>query len=323
MYAFGVDIGGTGVKAGIVDENGKIVVKSSIATDRSLDYKIIVKQIAQQLKDLAEKGGVDIRDIAGIGIGCPGAINGKKGTVDYSNNLCWSDVPLLAELKKYIDLPSKISNDANVAALGETVFGAGKNYSDTVFITLGTGVGGGVVIENKLFEGNESKGTELGHTVIVHGGELCTCGRRGCLESYASATALIRDTKVAMRKDKNSAMWDYVGGDIEKVDGKTAFECSKKGDYSAKKVVDDYLEYLGEGLCNFINIFRPQAIILGGGVCAQGEYLTNPLKRFIKDFSYGGDKSPSVDLLIATLGNDAGLIGAASLILGGGVETLV
>lgn len=118
-------------------------------------------------------------------------------------------------------------------------------------------------------------------------------------------------------------MWDYVGGDIEKVDGKTAFECSKKGDYSAKKVVDDYLEYLGEGLCNFINIFRPQAIILGGGVCAQGEYLTNPLKRFIKDFSYGGDKSPSVDLLVATLGNDAGLIGAASLILGGGVETLV
>ena len=184
-------------------------------------------------------------------------------------------------------------------------------------------MGGGVVIENKLFEGNESKGTELGHTVIVHGGELCTCGRRGCLESYASATALIRDTKVAMRKDKNSAMWDYVGGDIEKVDGKTAFECSKKGDYSAKKVVNDYLEYLGEGLCNFINIFRPQAIILGGGVCAQGEYLTNPLKRFIKDFSYGGDKSPSVDLLVATLGNDAGLIGAASLILGGGVETLV
>ena len=323
MYAFGVDIGGTGVKAGIVDEKGNIVVKSSIATDRSLDYRIIVKQIAQQLKDLAEKGGVDFRDIAGIGIGCPGAVNGKKGPVDYSNNLCWSDVPLLDELKKYIDLPSKVSNDANVAALGETVFGAGKKYSDTVFITLGTGVGGGVVIENKLFEGNESKGTELGHTVIVHGGELCTCGRRGCLESYASATALIRDTKVAMRKDKNSAMWDYVGGDIEKVDGKTAFECAKKGDYSAKKVVDDYLEYLGEGLCNFINIFRPQAIILGGGVCAQGEYLTNPLKRFIKDFSYGGDKSPSVDLLIATLGNDAGLIGAASLILGGGVETLL
>lgn len=323
MYAFGVDIGGTGIKAGIVDDCGKVIVKSSIPTDRSLDYKIIVAQIADQLKALCDKSGIALNDIAGVGIGCPGAINSKKGTVDYSNNLCWSDVPLLEELRKYISLPSKVSNDANVAALGETVFGAGKDYSDTVFITLGTGVGGGVVIDNKLFEGNESKGTELGHTVIVRGGELCTCGRRGCLESYASATALIRDTKVAMRKDKSSKMWNYVDGSLDKVDGKTAFECAKQGDYSAQKVVEDYLEYLGEGLCNFINIFRPQAIILGGGVCAQGEYLIAPLRRFIKDFSYGGDKSPSVDLLIATLGNDAGLIGAASLILGGGVQTLL
>lgn len=323
MYVFGVDIGGTGVKAGIVDDSGKIVIKSSIPTDKGHDYKVIVKDIGNQLIKLSEDSGIPLSEISGVGIGCPGAINSKKGTVDYSNNLYWTDVPLLAELKKYVDLPSKVSNDANVAALGETVFGAGKNYHDTVFITLGTGVGGGVVIENKLFEGNESKGTELGHTVIVRGGELCTCGRRGCLEAYASATALIRDTKVAMRKDKSSLLWQFVGGDIEKVDGRAAFECAKQGDYAAQKVVDDYLEYLGEGLCNFINIFRPQAIILGGGVCAQGEYLTAPLKRFIKDFSYGGDKSPSVELLIASLGNDAGLIGAASLILDGGVDSLL
>lgn len=322
MYVFGVDIGGTGVKSGIVDDKGKIIIKSSVPTDKGHDYKIVVKDIAEQLKKLSADSGIALSEISGIGIGCPGAINSQKGTVDYSNNLEWVDVPLLGELKKYIDLPSKVSNDANVAALGETVFGAGKNYHDTIFVTLGTGVGGGVVIDNKLFEGNESKGTELGHMVVMHGGELCTCGRRGCLEAYASATALIRDTKVAMRKDKSSMMWDYVGGDINKVDGKTAFECSKKNDYSAQKVVDDYLEYLGEGLCNFINIFRPQAIILGGGVCAQGEYLTKPLKRFIKDFAYGGDKSPSVELLIASLGNDAGLIGAASLMLGGGVESL-
>jgi ROK family protein len=323
MYAFGVDIGGTGIKSGIVDDGGKIIIKASIPTDRSFDYRVIVSDIAAQLKSLCKESGIALGDIAGVGIGCPGAVNSRSGTVDYANNLYWSDVPLLEELKKYIDLPSKVSNDANVAALGETVFGAGREYSDTVFITLGTGVGGGVVIDNKLFEGNESKGTELGHTVIVHGGELCTCGRRGCLESYASATALIRDTKVAMRKDKGSLMWDFVGGDLDKVDGRTAFECSKKGDYSARKVVDDYIEYLGEGLCNFINVFRPQAIILGGGVCAQGEYLTAPLRRYIKDFSYGGDKAPSVELLIASLGNDAGLIGAASLILGGGVETLL
>lgn len=315
MYVFGVDIGGTGVKAGIVDESGRIVIKSSIPTDRGHDYKVIVKDIAEQLKKLASDSGVSMDEIKAIGVGCPGAINSKKGTVDYSNNLHWESVPFLAELKKHIDLPSAISNDANVAALGETKFGAGKEYSDTVFITLGTGVGGGVVIGGKLFEGNESKGTELGHTVIVRGGELCTCGRRGCLEAYASATALIRDTKVAMKKDKRSKMWDFVNGDIEKVDGRTAFECSKMGDYSAKKVVDDYIESLGEGLCNFANVFRPEAIILGGGVCAQGEYLTAPLRQFLTNYCYGGEHSPEVKLLIATLGNDAGLIGAASLVV--------
>lgn len=315
MYAFGVDIGGTGIKAGIVDEKGAVAIKSSIVTDRGYDYRKIAADIAGQLRSLSAESGIAISETAGIGVGCPGAINSKKGTVDYSNNIRWEDVPFLAELRKHIDLPSRISNDANVAALGETLFGAGKEYDDTVFITLGTGVGGGVVIGGKLFEGNEGKGTELGHMVIVRDGELCTCGRRGCLEAYASATALIRDTKVAMNKNKTSAMWDYVGGDLGKVDGRTAFECAKQGDRPAQKVVEEYLEYLGEGLCNFINIFRPQAIILGGGVCAQGEYLVAPLRNFIHNFAYGGEHSPSVDLRIATLGNDAGLIGAAALIL--------
>lgn len=315
MYAFGVDIGGTGIKAGIVDEKGAVAIKSSIVTDRGYDYRKIAADIAGQLRSLSAESGIAIGETAGIGVGCPGAINSKKGTVDYSNNIRWEDVPFLAELRKHIDLPSRISNDANVAALGETLFGAGKEYDDTVFITLGTGVGGGVVIGGKLFEGNEGKGTELGHMVIVRDGELCTCGRRGCLEAYASATALIRDTKVAMNKNKTSAMWDYVGGDLGRVDGRTAFECAKQGDRPAQKAVEEYLEYLGEGLCNFINIFRPQAIILGGGVCAQGEYLVAPLRNFIHNFAYGGEHSPSVDLRIATLGNDAGLIGAAALIL--------
>lgn len=322
MYVFGVDIGGTGIKAGIVDGNGSIAVKSSIPTDRSLDPEKIASDIAAQLLELSERARIPVSEISGIGVGCPGAIDGERGTVDYSNNLRWEEVPLLKLIRKHIDLPSRISNDANVAALGETVFGAGREYSDTVFVTLGTGVGGGVVIENKLFEGNRSKGTELGHMVVMHDGELCTCGRRGCLEAYASATALIRDTKVAMRKDKSSRMWEFVGGDLDAVDGRTAFECAKKGDYSAKKVVDNYIEYLGEGLCNFINIFRPKAIILGGGVCAQGDYLLRPLRRFIKDFAYGGEHSPSVELLIATLGNDAGILGAAAMMMGEGVGTL-
>ncbi|MBQ8882060.1 MAG: ROK family glucokinase [Clostridia bacterium] len=321
MYAFGVDLGGTGVKSGIVNERGEIVIKSTIKTDPSHDYRIIMHDIANQLKDLASRADIPMDQIKGVGIGSAGAINSRAGRVDYWSNLNWVEVPVVEELSKYIDLPIKITNDANAAALGETVFGSGKEYHDTIFITLGTGVGGGVIIENKLFEGNESKGTELGHMVIRSGGELCTCGRRGCLEAYASATALIRDTKIAMKKDKTSMMWQFVYGDLDKVDGRTSFECAKMGDYTAKKVVEQYLEYLGEGLCNFINIFRPQAIILGGGICAQGEFLTTPLKRFIRDFSYGGE-SPKVELLVASLGNDAGLIGGATLVFSGDVDTL-
>ena len=280
MYVFGVDIGGTGVKSGIVDEQGKIVVKSSIKTDRSRDYKAIIKDIGAQLIALAEEAKIPMSELTGVGIGCPGAIDSARGIVDYSCNLCWKN--------------------ANVA-----------------------GVGGGVIIENKLFEGYRSKGAELGHMVIVKGGEPCACGRRGCMEAYASATALIRDTKRAMEKDKTSAMWDFVGGSLDAVDGRTSFECAKKGDKAAMEVVENYVKYLGEGVCNFINIFRPQAVILGGGVCAQGEYLLKPLREFVKANTYGGDTVPETEITVATLGNDAGLIGAASLMLGGGVETLL
>ena len=195
------------------------------------------------------------------------------------------------------------------------MFGTGKDYRDVIFITLGTGVGGGVIIDNKLFEGYLSKGAELGHMVINVDGELCGCGRRGCMEAYCSATALIRDTKRAMQADKESAMWQYVGGDPEKVDGKTAFECSKKGDASAKRVIDAYIKYLGEGLSNFVNIFRPQAIILGGGVCAQGDYLVKPVQKYVDEHTYGEDLAPRTLILTATLGNDAGLVGAASLVM--------
>lgn len=321
MYAFGVDLGGTGVKSGIVNQFGEIIIKSTIKTDPGHDYRVIMHDIANQLKDLATRANISMDNIVGVGIGSAGAINSQQGRVDYWSNLNWVEVPVVAELAKYIDLPIKITNDANAAALGEHIFGSGREFHDTVFITLGTGVGGGVIIENKLFEGNESKGAELGHMVIRGGGELCTCGRRGCLEAYASATALIRDTKVAMKKDKTSMMWQFVYGDLNKVDGRTPFECAKMGDYTAKRVVDDYIEYLGEGLCNFINIFRPQAIILGGGICAQGEFLTTPLRRFMRDYSYGGE-SPKVELRVAELGNDAGLIGAASLIFNSNLDVL-
>lgn len=315
MYYVGIDLGGTNIKTGIVNEQGKIIAKSSIPTkgDRTADE--VAFDMSFEVLNLVKSHGISMDELVGVGIGSPGAINSGAGIVDYSPNLGWYNVPIAELILKRVKKPVKVSNDANVAALGETLFGVGKGYKDTILITLGTGVGGGIVLGGKLFEGNESKGAELGHEVIVVNGEPCACGRRGCFEAYSSATALIRETKEAMLRDRGSKMWDFVGGDIDKVDGRTAFETEKQGDASAQLVVDNYVLYLSEGLLNLCNIFRPQAIMLGGGVCAQGDNLLNRLKKRMQAMHYGYQGTPPVNLLIASLGNDAGIIGAAALLM--------
>ena len=310
MYCVGIDIGGMSVKVGVVDRDGNILRKGKVVTDVAGGSHKIVADIAGLVRELADPKD---RDFVGIGIGCPGAINSATGTVDRAYNLNWENVQLAELLARHINKPIKVSNDANVAALGETTFGVGRIYSNTIFLTLGTGVGGGIIIDNKLYEGNESKGAELGHMVLVVDGEPCTCGRNGCMEAYCSATALIRETKAAMQRDKKSLMWEY-SKTLDEVNGKTAFECSKQGDKTANEVVDNYIKYLGEGMLNFANVFRPQAIILGGGVCAQGDYLIDKLKVYCKTRNYGFKGTPRFDILAAQLGNDAGIIGAASLI---------
>ena len=310
MYCIGVDIGGMSVKVGVVDRDGHIVKKDRVVTDVAAGAHKIIVDIAELIKSMID---INDRDFLGIGIGCPGAINSVTGTVDRAFNLGWYKVPLAEELARIINKRIKVSNDANVAALGEAMYGSGRTYSDTIFLTLGTGVGGGIILNGKLYEGNESKGAELGHTVIALDGEQCSCGRRGCMEAYCSATALIRDTKRAMEADRSSKMWEFEGS-LDGVDGRTAFECSKQGDKAAIAVVDNYIKYLGEGMLNFANIFRPQAIILGGGVCAQGDYLVYKLKDYCKDRNYGFADTPRFDILTASLGNDAGIIGAAGLI---------
>ncbi len=316
MYCVGIDIGGMSIKAGVVDENGKIKKHGRVVTDVDGGAEKIADDIAGLVSSLADFSDPDF---AGVGVGSPGAIDSAHGIVNRAYNLKWTDVPLADMLYKRLrNKPVKMSNDANVAALGETVYGAGKAYSDTVTITLGTGVGGGIVIDNKLYEGYGSKGAELGHMVIVVDGEQCSCGRRGCMEAYCSATALIRDTKKAMLENKSSAMWKF-SPSLDDVDGRTAFECSKSGDKSAVAVVDNFVKYLGEGMLNFANIFRPQAIILGGGVCAQGKYLTDKLDAYCKARNYGFEGVPKFDIAVAELGNDAGIIGAAALILADGV----
>jgi glucokinase len=311
MVFTGIDLGGTNIKGGIFDGEN-VLVKDEITTG-DLKAESVIKNIAALIKKMLEKTGLALDSIAAIGAGVPGMIDAENGIVIYNNNLGWLNVNFGKILQKELgkDIPVFVSNDANVAALGESEFGAAKEYSDSVMITLGTGVGGGVIINNKIFEGNMGAGAELGHMVIRMGGEKCTCGRKGCFESYCSATALIRQTVKAMKKHSNSQLWDLCGGNVDKVNGKTAFDAYYT-DKTAKKVVDNYITYLAEGLCNLANIFRPQAIILGGGISKQGEMLVNLVRKKFDKRLYGTKLGPQVEIRIATLRNDAGFLGAAA-----------
>ena len=306
----GIDIGGTAVKGILMGEDGTVLKRSSIPTLATRPFEDVAERIGEQVLALAEGEKVEA-----VGVGCPGTIDGARGIVHYSNNLYWKDAPLAEVLRQKVGVPVKLANDANAAALGEYRFGAGKTFTDVALVTLGTGVGSGIIIGGKLFEGCNGKGTEVGHTMLVSNGVQCTCGRRGCFEAYASATALVRQTTFAMLTDRRSSMWDFVGGDLNKVDGRVSFECAKAGDATAKHVVDDYLFYVGAGLTNIVNTFGSQAVILGGGVCAQGSALTTPVFRHVNAHRYGGERGPVTSILTAKLGNDAGTFGAAGLVM--------
>ena len=314
-YYVGIDLGGTFIKGGIVDEAGKILLVDKTPTEKKKGCDGadgVAANIAALVKSLLERQNLTTKDVVGIGMGAPGMIDSTTGVVLYWSNMGWKDFELGAKLEKLTGLPVKIANDANVAALGEVKFGAARKFNSAVMITLGTGVGGGIVVDGKLVEGNKGAGAELGHSVIVVDGEQCTCGRKGCLEAYASATALIRNTKRAMEAHKDSKMWEI--GSIENVDGKTAFDYRKKDEY-AKEVVDSYIKHLACGLVNFANVFRSEVIILGGGVCAEGDNLVKPLQAIVDREIFAGKIGPQVPIVTAELGNSAGLLGAAALLM--------
>jgi len=311
-YYLGIDVGGTFVKGALVNENGDILTNGKIPTDSKVGGEKIIYDIADFCKSLVSSYGIELSAVQGIGMGVPGIADGENGVIVYVPKLKWHDFRGAELLTKLTGLPVRLSNDANAAALGETKFGAGRQYRNTVMITLGTGVGGGVIIDGKLFEGNCGAGAELGHTVIVAGGEKCSCQRRGCLEAYASATALIRDTRRAMQNNPTSKLWSV--GSLEKVDGKLAFDYYDT-DADAKRVVDNYIEKLAMGITNFANIFRPEAIILGGGVCAQGKNLTEPIEKIVNEELFASDVAPRVPIIVAELGNNAGSLGAAALVM--------
>ncbi len=312
MKAFiGVDIGGMTIKGIVLDVNGNNLCEGVITTGCEVSAEQMCANIVELVNDMLKRSGCD-RNTTAVGIGCPGCIDSANGVVLFAGNLGLKNFPLVRRIEELLEMPVKITNDANAAALGEARFGAGKEYSDSVLITLGTGVGGGVIIGDRLYEGFRSAGTELGHTVIVCDGRPCTCGRRGCFEAYSSATALMRDTRNAMKAHPESKMWGKYTP--ETVSGRTAFEYAGC-DAAAKEVVDNYVKYLACGITNMANIFRPGVVMLGGGVSKQGERLTKPLQKLVDAEIFSGTDYAPVKVTVASLGNKAGAYGAAALFM--------
>ncbi len=312
MYNIGIDLGGTNIKVGVVDDNFNIVGKSNIKTNLPRPENEIADSIAEGVKLACEDAGITVADISSIGIGTPGVADRNTGIVLYSCNLGFNNTNLGGLLKERLGTDIYVENDANVAAYGEVLGGAGKGYRNVVVITLGTGVGGGIITDGQIYTGFNFCGGELGHTVIEYNGRQCGCGRKGCFEAYSSATALINATKKAMEENKDSKMWE-IAGSIENVDGKTAFDGMRANDKTAKAVVEEYLNYLGCGLVNVVNTFQPEMLLIGGGICKEGKNLTDHLEEYIKRESYCINPEKSTKLGICQLGNDAGIVGAANL----------
>ena len=311
MIAIGIDIGGMSIKGAAVDSNGRVYEKFSMPFIKGEPGEETIRKLTEIVKEYIAANGLENK-IVGIGLGSPGTLDIKNGIVNYANNLGWENLHVADIFHEILPYPVRLTNDANAASLGEAKYGAGKSYDSIIMLTLGTGVGGGIIINGKLYEGNEGKGAELGHSVIVVDGEQCTCGRKGCLETYASATALIRETKKAMHSNRRSLMWK-VCPDIDLVGGKVPFEAAKQGDKTAIDVLDNYIKYLGEGILNFCNIFRPNVIVLSGGIANAGDYLFDRVNKYIKDRNYGYKMTPEVKVVPAELGYDSGKIGAAAL----------
>ncbi len=312
-YRIGLDVGGTTLKAGVVDEQYRILGRAAIPTVTDRDSMFLFDDMATVCELAADDAGLTMTDIRSVGAGFPGTCNLDTGEMEYANNLGLSQVFPCEELSDRLGVPTFMENDANAAAWGEYLAGAGKGSENFLCLTLGTGVGGGAVIGGKLLRGFNFAGGEFGHTVIVADGEPCACGRRGCYEAYASVSALIRQTKRAMiDPNKETALWD-VAESFNDVNGQTAFLAAAKGDAVAKEVVDTYLRYVGIGVVNFINIFQPDVLAIGGAISNEGETLIAPIREQVRIERYSKYAQKQCVICKATLGGDAGIVGCAFL----------
>lgn len=311
-YYVGIDLGGTNIVAGVVDENYKIIATAKTKTNCPRPDKAIADDMAKMALEAVKNAKLTIDDIEWVGIGTPGIANSQTGIIEYSNNLGFNNTPMVKYIQETIDKPVFIENDANAAAYGEYVAGAAKGAKNAVCITLGTGVGGGIIIDGKIYSGSNFAGAEIGHTVIEVDGAKCSCGRKGCFEAYSSATGLIRMTKEAIAENPECIM-AKMADEKGKVTARTSFDAMRAGDPVAKALVDKYIKYLAAGITNTINIFQPDILCIGGGVCNEGDPLLLPVRELVKKEVYTRNSPKNTEIVIAKLGNDAGIIGAAFL----------
>ena len=312
MFTIGIDLGGTNIVAAVVDEKYNIIAKAKTPTAVPRSAELIFDDIAKVCKEAVEKAGLTMNEISSLGLGTPGTVN-SDGVIEFANNINFDNVRAKDMIIERLgDKPVYVANDANCAALGEAYAGCGNGAKNFIAVTLGTGVGSGVIIDGKIVTGVNNAGGECGHMVIVVDGEACTCGRHGCWEAYASATALINQTKKAMEQYPDSVM-HQLAKEEGKVSGKTAFDAMRRGDIAGIKVVDQYIKYVACGIINLVNALQPEIICVGGGICNEGETLLRPLRRYIEAERYSVYSKIQTKILKAELGNDAGIIGAAIL----------
>ena len=311
MKRIGIDVGGTGIQIGIVDESFRILAEDSVPTRSKLPFDEQIRQMAACADAVIAKAGLTADDIESVGVGIPG-IALEDGTVDKCTNMGWNHVPFRSEFMKHIDKPVYIDNDANVAALAESHAGVSAGTSSSIFITIGTGIGSGIIMNGKIWKGFHGIGGELGHVIMDLDGEPCTCGNRGCLERYCSATAIIRMGRKAAMEHPDSLLNQFSGSDPELITAKVVFDAAKNNDPVALDVYHRFIDYLSQAIASVVNFFDPEIIVLGGGVSKAGSFLLDPiLENYRKYIIYRDLPVPEVKL--AVLGPEAGIIGAAML----------
>ena len=314
MYNIGIDLGGTNIVVGVVDKNNNIIGKGERKTNIPRPAENNFEDMYAAALDALDQAGVSMKDVEYVGLGTPGAVEPETGVITYSANLFFHNVPAKKLLEERFGKMAFVGNDANCAAFGEYIAGAGKFARDMIAVTLGTGVGGGIIMDEKLVVGFNGAAGEIGHMVIQVDGEHCNCGRSGCWESYASATALIRMTN-ALREKGNDPILEKVIAAEGEVNAKVAYAAAREGSEQCAQLCETYAKYVATGIVNLINMLQPEVICIGGGVSHEGEALLEPVKRYIAQQSYTRDNSEEMQTVIqlAKLGNDAGIIGAALL----------